>query len=502
LHFLIAHYLSTSSSLSAAAGPVARALEATPGLLPPRHDWLGRQHPRGCAELASEHPHVGRLELLRLMQAVVARDAGALLTAGGSLLGRTHAAPVSAAGQALPARLRQRCTRAAPHQLLRGSGRLPLSVVASFRHYVRCHGHKYATFCVLFDRTGRRMITGSDDYLIKIWCAKTGFLINTFKGHQEVITDLALNVENTLLASASADGTARIWNLKTGEPRAVLVANTLGRCKSITSVKFSPSPCPEIRYLATTCDDGLCRIYRWDRDRLSFDTTPAVVDGRPEARDSVSSFAFNHTGSRFAIATVAGYISVYSTIADTAGPDPTAHWGSPRLIRRIAAHEENITTLVFSSDGRMLLSGSMDGTAKVWKCGAANTRWDSVTVDLKEPVPLLGDAPESMLHPQDGAMPPPMVVPPLSATSIVPTSATTPAATAVEQRRGSLNVAGVRDAPPVTSTLAHIAAIAAADASATDDGSMAVDSDGPQQGASPVELASDSPAAVPALPPP
>ncbi|KAJ2454103.1 hypothetical protein GGF42_003678, partial [Coemansia sp. RSA 2424] len=330
----------------------------------------------------------------------------------------------------------------------------------------------------------------------------TGFLINTFKGHQEVITDLALNVENTLLASASADGTARIWNLKTGEPRAVLVANPLGRCKSITSVKFSPSPCPEIRYLATTCDDGLCRIYRWDRDRLSFDTTPAVVDGRPEARDSVSSFAFNHTGSRFAIATVAGYISVYSTIADTASPEPTAHWGSPRLIRRIAAHEENITTLVFSSDGRMLLSGSMDGTAKVWKCGAANTRWDSVTVDLKEPVPLLGDAPESMLHPQDGAMPPPIIVPPLSATSIVPTSATTPAATAVEQRRGSLNVAGVRDAPPVTSTLAHIAAIAAADASATDDGSMAVDSDGPQQGASPAELASDSPAAVPALPQP
>ncbi|KAJ2906305.1 hypothetical protein GGI21_004062, partial [Coemansia aciculifera] len=353
------------------------------------------------------------------MQAVTRRDSDALLTAGGSLLGRTHATPGKAASQALPAKLRQRCTR---QQAQRGTcERLPLSVVASFRHYVRCHGHKYATFCVLFDRTGRRMITGSDDYLIKVWCTKTGFLINTFKGHQEVITDLALNVENTLLASASADGTARIWNLKTGEPRAVLVANPSGRRKSITSVKFSPSPCAEIRYLATTCDDGLCRVYRWDRDRLAFDTTPVVVDGRPEARDSVSSFAFNHTGSRFAIATVAGYISVYSTIADTASPDTSAaHWGDPRLIRRIAAHEENITTLVFSSDGQMLLSGSMDGTAKVWKCGAADAKWDSVTVDLKEPVPLLGDAPESMLHPQDGAMPPPLP----ATTDAAPASAT------------------------------------------------------------------------------
>ncbi|KAJ2419471.1 hypothetical protein GGF41_004621, partial [Coemansia sp. RSA 2531] len=227
-------------------------------MLPLRFDWQGGQHPRTCAELASEHPHVKSDELLRLAQALVTRNSEALLTAGGSLLGRTHVAPVNPTAQALPSKLRQRCMRP-PQQPLRGTGRLPLSVVSAFRHYVRCHGHKYATFCVLFDRTGRRMITGSDDYLIKIWCTKTGFLINTFKGHQDVITDMALNVENTLLASASADGTVRIWNLKTGEPRAVLVANSVGRCKSITSVKFSPSPYPEIRYLATTCDDGLCR---------------------------------------------------------------------------------------------------------------------------------------------------------------------------------------------------------------------------------------------------
>ncbi|KAJ2875507.1 hypothetical protein GGH93_001526 [Coemansia aciculifera] len=492
IHTLPARVQPPPAPLSAAAGPLARALETTPGMLPLRHDWQGRQHPRACAELASEHPHVGRSELLRLMQSVATRASEALLTAGGSLLGRTHAAPVNTTAQALTSKLRQRCTRPA-QQLLRGTGRLPLSVVASFRHYVRCHGHKYATFCVLFDRTGRRMITGSDDYLIKIWCTKTGFLINTFKGHQEVITDLALNVENTLLASASADGTARIWNLKTGEPRAVLVANSVGRCKSITSVKFSPSPRPEIRYLATTCDDGLCRVYRWDRDRLIFDTTPTVIDGRSDTRDSISSFAFNHTGSRFAIATVAGYISVYSTIADS-----VAHWGAPKLIRRMAAHEENITTLVFSSDGEMLLSGSMDGTAKVWKCGAADTRWDSVSVDLKEPIPLPGNAPETLLHPQDGAMPPPMAVPPLSANSVA-TVAAAPAATGVEHRRGSLNVAGVREAPPVNRTLAHIAATAAA-ASGNDDGNMAVDSNEPPQdaaAASLVELVSDNTAALP-----
>ncbi|KAJ2021211.1 hypothetical protein GGI14_000295 [Coemansia sp. S680] len=486
LNFLIIQYLS-ASSLSATAEPLVRALETKLGMLPLRFDWQGGQHPRTCAELASEHPHVKSDELLRLAQALVTRNSEALLTAGGSLLGRTHVAPVNPTAQALPSKLRQRCMRP-PQQPLRGTGRLPLSVVSAFRHYVRCHGHKYATFCVLFDRTGRRMITGSDDYLIKIWCTKTGFLINTFKGHQDVITDMALNVENTLLASASADGTVRIWNLKTGEPRAVLVANSVGRCKSITSVKFSPSPYPEIRYLATTCDDGLCRVYRWDRDRLTFDTTPTIIDGRSDARDSISSFAFNHTGSRFAIATVAGYISVYSTIADTAAAntDSTTHWGTPKLIRRMAAHEESITTLVFSSDGDMLLSGSMDGTAKVWKCGAADTRWDSVSVDLKEPIPLAGSAPETLVPPQDGEMPPPIVVPPLSANSVA-TVAATPAVTDVEHRRGSLNVAGVREAPPINSTIAHIAATAAV-AGGSDDINMVVDSSDPPRDAAVASL--------------
>ncbi|KAJ1964885.1 hypothetical protein GGI12_001146 [Dipsacomyces acuminosporus] len=276
--------------------------------------------------------------------------------------------------------------------------RLPASLFAGFRKLVRCHGHKYPTFCVIFDRTGRRMITGSDDYLIKIWCTRTGYLINTFKGHRDVITDIALNVENTLLASASSDGSVRIWNVKTGEPRGVLVANAHGRSKSITAVKFSPSPVDQIRFLATTCDDGLCRLYRWNKESLVFNTDPILIDGRPDTRDTVTSFAFNHTGSRFAIATKSGYISIYSTIAGAVNAPDGNNWGEPKLIKRLAAHEESITTLVFSGDGDMLLTGATDGTAKIWKCNSADLRWESVTVVIKEPLPAPSEVPPIALN--------------------------------------------------------------------------------------------------------
>ncbi|KAI9501678.1 hypothetical protein GGI26_004209 [Coemansia sp. RSA 1358] len=399
LNFLIAHYLSLGP-LQDAALPLRQALESTSSMLPPRHDWLGNVHARRYDELVRELPHIASTELLRVVQAITNRDSAALLTAGGTLLGRTcKRLPHDSSAKALSTKLRRRSKY--PGQPLQRPTSLPLSVFSSFKRLVRCHGHKYPTFCVLFDRTSRRMITGSDDYLVKVWCTRTGYLINTFKGHQEVITDIALNIENTLLASASADGTVRIWSLKTGEPRAVLVANPHGRAKSITAVKFSPSPRQEIRFLATTCDDGLCRLYRWDRQALKFDQTPFVIDGRPEARDTVTSFAFSHTGSRFAIATSSGYVSIYSTIADAGNaPDGAVSWGAPKLITRIAAHDESITTLVFSGNGEMFLTGSTDGTAKVWRSVGAELTWKSISVDIKESVPSAGDAPELVLNNQ------------------------------------------------------------------------------------------------------
>ncbi|KAJ2295939.1 hypothetical protein IWW55_005276, partial [Coemansia sp. RSA 2706] len=393
LNFLIAHYLSRqqqpAGALRDTAAQLRRLMEQTPGMLPQRLDWQGRRHVSSYDELARGHPHVGADELLRVMQARVEGNSAELVTAGGTALGRTRRKPRDTMGDALTTRLRRR--HGHPAQAASRAQALPLAVVGMYRRLVRCHGHKYPTFCALFDRTGRRMITGSDDYLVKIWCTRTGYLVNTFKGHQDVVTDIALNTENTLLASASADGTVRVWNLKTGEPRAVLVAHAQGRSKGIIGVKFSPAARAELRFIATACDDGLCRLYRWDRERLAAAAEPLVVDGRPQARDAVSAFAFNHTGSRFAVATTGGSISMYSLIADSAG--------TPQLIARITAHEESITTLVFSDDGAMLLSGSTDGTAKVWTC--AGGRWDVVTFDIKEPPPLV-EVPAAADEPQPG----------------------------------------------------------------------------------------------------
>ena len=56
-------------------------------------------------------------------------------------------------------------------------GRLSYQEIGSFQ------GHTLPIYCVCFDETGNRLITGSDDGLVKIWSMDTMTLLGTLRGH-------------------------------------------------------------------------------------------------------------------------------------------------------------------------------------------------------------------------------------------------------------------------------------------------------------------------------
>jgi WD40 repeat protein len=65
--------------------------------------------------------------------------------------------------------------------------------------------HLSQVYCVCFDRTGKYVLTGADDKLIKCFSTRDGRLVATFRGHEKEISDIEINFENTLLASGSCD---------------------------------------------------------------------------------------------------------------------------------------------------------------------------------------------------------------------------------------------------------------------------------------------------------
>eukprot|EP00899_Mesostigma_viride_P012523 jgi/Mesvir1/21271/Mv21671-RA.2 len=87
-------------------------------------------------------------------------------------------------------------------------------------------GHMNIVYCGIFDKTGRRVVTGSDDRLVKIWSTLTGMLCWSCRGHTGDITDLAISPSNDAVASASNDGSVRVWHLATGRPVSVHLGHT------------------------------------------------------------------------------------------------------------------------------------------------------------------------------------------------------------------------------------------------------------------------------------
>jgi WD40 repeat protein len=50
--------------------------------------------------------------------------------------------------------------------------------------YLLCCFHAHPVSAATFDRTGRYVITGSDDRLVKIWAIETAFCLASCRGHE------------------------------------------------------------------------------------------------------------------------------------------------------------------------------------------------------------------------------------------------------------------------------------------------------------------------------
>ena len=151
--------------------------------------------PYSFAQLQLRHPCP--VDQLRGLLRRVPRRGGA--SGGGSLLAmqvsestRSLAMQGSAEGQAMsllehlrrrelglprrrqPGRSLDQLRRASASELLLGRERFGL------RGFV--DGHLHAAYCVAFDATGDRVITSADDFLIKVWSARTCFALRSLKG--------------------------------------------------------------------------------------------------------------------------------------------------------------------------------------------------------------------------------------------------------------------------------------------------------------------------------
>jgi hypothetical protein len=98
-------------------------------------------------------------------------------------------------------------------------------------------GDKGVILSVAFDPTGQMLASGSADNTAKLWEVEGGKLLCTFKGHRNPVWSVAFGPKGRTLASASEDNTVKLWDVTSSK----LPRTLEGHANSVSTVAFDPS---------------------------------------------------------------------------------------------------------------------------------------------------------------------------------------------------------------------------------------------------------------------
>src|SRR5262249_36626574 len=108
---------------------------------------------------------------------------------------------------------------------------------------------------ITYSPHGTLLATASDDRTAKIWDISTGEALRTLSAHTREVYGIAFSPDGKCLATASRDKTVRVWDVYTGKE---ISPPFEGHADEVWGVVFSPDG----KRLATASRDKTARV--WD----------------------------------------------------------------------------------------------------------------------------------------------------------------------------------------------------------------------------------------------
>jgi WD40 repeat protein len=218
-----------------------------------------------------------------------------------------------------------------------------------------CHvfrGHRDGLLALAVSPDGKYAVTGGSfpenkDGALLMWDLHTGKEVKRFHGHDhskvKTVYNVAFSPDGKKLLSASADGTARLWDVERGIEKAWL--GVVRPDYWVFAVAFTP--------------DGKQAVVGSERPRL-FDL---------ESNKDLERFEKYRVGSLRAAALSPDGTTLATGDSNGDGVyEVVSLWDmkSGKRVRSLAEHKWMVYAVAWSADGKRLASASHDGTVRVW----------------------------------------------------------------------------------------------------------------------------------------
>ncbi len=224
-----------------------------------------------------------------------------------------------------------------------GPNQVDLFDVATRKLVGKLTGHTDGVLKVAFAPDDSKIATTGADGTIRLYDGRSFKPLSTIMANRGGCRGLAFSPDGTLLATGGYDRTIRLWGSASGKE----VGQLEGHPEVVQGVAFSPDG----KQLVSVGNGRT--VLLWDvKHRKLLATLNA--DAEPAKAAPLVTMAVCPTGNLLALGTESGEVQLRDRRTGT-------------VLRRLAGHEEAVTALAFSRDGKRLASGGPDLTVRLWE---------------------------------------------------------------------------------------------------------------------------------------